>query len=128
MSNWYEAVDAPDARRWEYEEGDLLVGSIVAIGEYSGEYGTSQTVTVDPDKPSTEAGKALKEQVVVYASPTVLARKLKDAGLRVGDKVAIKYHGETSAKDGRNTYKNFGVAVDRAQGLAAQAASDGADW
>jgi hypothetical protein len=113
MSDLMDRLDAPDARKWEHEEGDVLVGTIVNLGTFTGDYGTSRTVTVDPEDGTTESGSALteKESLIFYASASVAANELEAAGPKIGDRIGIKYHGTRPGKSG-NDYKLYRIAVE----------------
>ena len=129
MSSLLDKVNAPSARRWEFTEGDLLIGEVTGLGSYTGEYGTSRTVTVYPSKETTEDGKAVSaEPLIFFASSSVAAQELDQADPQVGDEIAIKYHGEKPTKTGGNTYKLFRIAVEHTNKLAKAVEETGGGW
>lgn len=111
-----DQLDAPDARRFEFEEvGDQLVGTVVSTGTYTGDFGTSPTYTIRAELANSieNAGNGDltdEELVIVYASQKLLREKLEEQQVGVGDVVAIRYNGEKPTKDGRNTYGLWNVA------------------
>ena len=134
LGSWLDQLEAPDARRWEFEDdGDTLVGEVVGLGEYTGEYGTSRTVTILPDVENTlEKGERVQagEPLIFYASAKIAADELDAKDPRVGDELGIAYKGEKSSKDGKNTYKVFRMAIKRNSAVASELKQDAgqADW
>jgi hypothetical protein len=135
MSSILDRLEAPDARRWEFEdEGDQLVGEVIALGTYTGEYGESRTVTVMPDvSTTTESGSKVQpgEPLIFYASAKLAADALEAEDPSVGDQIGIRYNGERSSKDGKNSYKLIRIAVQHVSpviaGLDAKDAATGQD-
>lgn len=136
MSDWLDGLDAPDARRWEFsKEGDQLVGEVVGVGTFTGDYGTSPTVTIMPDVANTtEDGSKVKEgeALIFYASAKIAADEFEAKRPAVGDLLAIRYKGERDTKDGKNTYKVFAFAIQKAVVAALDSADKAqtgqADW
>lgn len=130
-SDWLEGLDAPDARRWEFEQdGDQLVGEVVATGTFTGDYGTSNTVTIMPDvENTTEDGSKVQpgEALIFYASSKIAADEFEAKRPAVGDLLAIRYKGERSTKDGKNSYKVFAFAIQKAVLANLDKAAEGSD-
>jgi hypothetical protein len=125
-----DRLDAPEARRWEYEaEGDTLVGTVLNLGTFTGDYGSSPTVTVEAEEGSAENGESIEagEAIIFYASPKIAQDELEAAAPNVGDRIGIRYHGERQPKRGENAYKVFKVAVERRDGLKEQLAAPAGD-
>lgn len=116
-----DALDAPDARKWEGDsEGDFVIGTILKLGTFTGEYGTSPTVIIQVQS-GQEGGQPMEEgeSVIFYASATVARNELENADPRAGDRIGVKYHGTATGKSG-NDYKKFKVAVERVDRLQGQ--------
>lgn len=131
MSDWKDALDAPEARKWEYEEGDTFSGEVLDVGSYTGEYGTSPTVTIMPDSDTTEGGVPVStdEPLIFFASPKLANDEVERLDPKVGDLFAIKYKGDKPTKDGKSTYKVFRAAIKRGTAATALAAEEKkADW
>jgi hypothetical protein len=84
---------------------DLIVGELVDVDSYTGEYGSCQTLIIMAADGSTENAGAMippGEQRTVYASRTVLRNKVEKAlgkGLKPGDRIAIKHFGRPEGRD-----------------------------
>jgi hypothetical protein len=100
--------------KWDYETGDVLIGRVIDVGTWSGEYGESPTVTVLVDEAgSTEQGGnpiPLGAERIIYCSPTVVRNEIEKQSPRNGDRLAVKFRG-----DHPNGYKDFRVIVVRNQ-------------
>jgi hypothetical protein len=120
----FEKLDQEQAKAWIPEDGDKLVGTVTHIGEWTGEYGTSVTVTIEAEKGSTEEGEAIEPESLrtFYASSTAAASQLERANPSVGDRIGVAYKGKATGKAGRE-YHDYRVAVDRKVPLAAPAAA-----
>ncbi len=107
MSNLAEQLDV-DPEKWAHEENDKLLGEVVEVGTYEGEYGACSTYTIRAEHGSTEeGGKPIPEgaEMILYASRTVLRNKLDSIRPRVGDRLGVKYLG---IPDGRE-YHNYRI-------------------
>jgi hypothetical protein len=111
-------VDEDDSEGWvPTEKGEGIAGVVVKIGQTRSDF-------ADPGAPDEEAmcptvtirtKDGTKWRVIGYGA--VLKRELRDADLKIGDTLAVKYFGERLMKKGRfagKPYKHFGVAVRRA--------------
>jgi hypothetical protein len=101
MTTFEERVLSGDEPKpWRPEPGDVLVGTVVELGERPSQFGgTYPTITV-----STESG----ELVVVHALRKVLRDELEQQSPVPGERVGFQYHGV--AEGGYHRYK---VRVDR---------------
>jgi hypothetical protein len=115
----FDKLDQEPATSWVPEEDDKLVGTVTALGTWTGEYGTSQTVTIEVEKGSTEEGEAIEAGSLrtFYASSTAAASQLERANPSVGDRIGVAYKGKATGKSGRE-YHDYRVAVDRKVPLA----------
>jgi hypothetical protein len=120
VANLIDQLDAPQARKWEYEEGDVLIGTVLQLGTYSGDYGTCRTVVVEPEEGTTEEGNgdAANEPLLFYASAKTAADELDNSDVAVGDRIGIQYHGMREAKGSGNKYHLFRIGVEKADKLA----------
>jgi hypothetical protein len=116
-------------RKWEYStEGDAIEGTVTAVSTFEGDYDPAPMITIDATTLIEGGNDSPVETIRILCGKTVLKRKVEEANLQVGDKVAIFYKGEKpKKKDPTDTYSDFGVAVERASLLGA-ASADGADW
>jgi hypothetical protein len=106
-----------EARKWEFEEGDTLVGTVVSIFEGEGDYGPYKGYVVSPEKENTTEDGGSNEAVsaddhlVWYVNENSAARRsIPAAGISIGDRLGVKYVGERKAKNDR-TFKKFNVRV-----------------
>lgn len=121
-------------RQWEYsQEGDAVEGQITGYSIFEGDYDPAPMVTLDCTT-IIEGGESQEPTTVrILCGKSVLKRKIEESALKVGDIIAIVYKGEHEKKnakpgDKNPNYSDFGVAVERAQGLLGAAANDGGDW
>lgn len=113
-----------DSRKWEYEEGDRLVGRVIDTFEGDGDYGPYTGYIVAPEVAhTTEAGgdnSAVSEDdpLVWYVNDnSAAARSIPRSGIEVGDRLGVKYVGEEESKAGR-MFKKFNVKVESARDAA----------
>jgi len=105
-----------EARKWEYDEGDTLVGTVVDVFDGDGDYGPYKGYVVEPEVDNTtEEGSsdtiAADDPLVWYVNENSAARRsIPGTGISVGDRLGVKYVGERDAKNGR-TFKKFNVRV-----------------
>jgi hypothetical protein len=116
-----EKADAPTPPKWDHKEGDVLIGTVLELGTYEGEYGKSKTVAVECAEGSTEQGEPIKVgyACTFYASRTVAASKLEKAlarGLRAGDAIVIRAKGYVDGK----AYFDYGLAFEPGAQLSVQ--------
>jgi len=109
-----------EARKWEYEEGDTLVGRVLDIIDGSGDYGPYKGYVVAPEAEfTTEDGgnsDAVSEDdpLIFYVNENSAAkRSIPATGIAVGDRLGVKFVGEREAKSGR-MFKKFNVKVESA--------------
>lgn len=127
----FDKLDEEPASGWHPQEGDKIVGTVTHIGEWTGEYGTSKTVTIEVEDGSTEGGESDEGGVAIeagslrtfYASSTAAASQLDKANPSVGDRIGVAYKGLATGKSGRE-YHDYRIAVDRKVPLAAVAAPE----
>jgi hypothetical protein len=106
-----------EARKWEYEEGDTLVGRVLDIFEGTGDFGPYKGYVVSPEpEHTTEDGnnEAVQEDdpLVWYVNDNSAAkRSIPASGINVGDRLGVKYVGERQSK-GDRTFKKFNVKVE----------------
>lgn len=123
-------------RQWEYsQEGDAVEGTITGLSTFEGDYDPCPMVTIDCTEIIEGGDEQEATTVRILCGKSVLKRKIEEASLAVGDKIAIVYKGEREKKNAKPNDKNpfysdFGVAVERGSALRTAAASDGgnADW
>lgn len=115
-----DEVVEDDSEGWVPEKpGEGIQGVVVKVGETRSDFSDEVVPTVTVE---TKTGD--KFRIIGYGA--VLRRELYDADPKPGDLIAVKYFGEKAIKKGKwagKNYKHFGVAVRRAQGATATAAS-----
>jgi hypothetical protein len=85
---------------WRPQPGDVLVGSVLDVGERESKFGGSYpTVTVE-----TAAG----ELVIVHAYHTVIRDELAQLQPATGERIGFAYHGR-----GPEGYHRYRVKVER---------------
>lgn len=97
--------DYAEAFRFE-NPGDMLVGKVVGFSKGFSEYGPHPVVTIK----SEDDG----EQYSVHCMQTVLRNQMSEADPKPGDRIAVKYLGDSEAKSGKRAgkaYKDFKVRV-----------------
>lgn len=109
-------AEEAEGRKWEFEEGDVLAGTVISIFEGDGDYGPYTGYVVAPmPEYTTEEGSsdAISEDdpLVWYVNENSAARRsIPRSGIAVGDQLRVDYDGEQEAKSGR-TFKKFRVKV-----------------
>lgn len=112
-----DLLDA-ESQTWKPDtEGDTVKGKLIDRGEWTGDYGTSPTLTIQ-----TDAG----DIYVVFCSSGVLKSNVERQNPQIGDEVGIRYLGEAEGKSGR-TYKNFKFVVVRSAANEIAAAGPAGD-
>lgn len=112
-----DSVEEDDSEGWvPTEKGEGVVGVVVKVGETRSDFAKDGE---DPMVPTVtiQTRDSTKYRIIGYG--TVLKREILDANPQVGDRFAVKYHGEKIIKNGKfagKPYKHFGVAIRRAQG------------
>lgn len=121
----FEKLDQEQAKAWVPEEGDKIVGTVTHIGEWTGEFGTSTTVTIEVEDGSTEEGEPIEAGALrtFYASSTAAASQLERANPSVGDRIGVAYKGKAAGKKSGREYHDYRVAIDRKVALATQPAA-----
>lgn len=111
-----EGAAEAEGRKWEYEEGDVLAGTVVSIFEGDGDFGPYTGYVVEPlPEYTTEEGSSdaisADDPLVWYVNDNSAAkRSIPRSGIAVGDQLRVDYDGEQEAKSGR-TFKKFRVKV-----------------
>jgi hypothetical protein len=115
-----EQAQAETPPKWDHTDGDTLTGTLLELGSYEGEYGSSVTLIIEvAGGGSTEQGEPLQDEYVCtfYASRTVAEKKVDGAlkrGLKPGDLVAIQAKGTPAGK----SYFDYGFAFEPGDGPA----------
>jgi hypothetical protein len=115
-----EALDQEvEFRKWEFEEGDTLVGTVLSIFDGDGDYGPYKGYVVTPEQENTteDGGSAeavsADDPLVWYVNDnSAAARSIPQSGIAVGDRLGVKYVGERTSKADR-TFKKFNVKVQK---------------
>lgn len=116
-----EALDQDEVefRKWECEEGDTLVGTVVSIIEGDGDYGPYKGYVVAPEEDNTTEDGGSSEAIsaddllVWYVNDNSAAKKsIPSSGIAEGDRLGVKYVGERESKGGR-TFKKYNVKVQK---------------
>jgi len=89
---------------WRPQPGDAVAGTIVAMSDFDGQYGTYPTVTLDTGGP---------ELVMIHAFHAVLKGELARLKPVLGDTLGIKFLGKVDGKD----YQNYRVKLARSTGV-----------
>lgn len=93
----------PPAFRFE-TEGAMLVGNVVGFSRAYSKHGPHPVVTIK----SEDDGEVYS----VHCFHTALASQMQEQDPKPGDRVAVRYEGMKTAKDGETEYKNYRVRVD----------------
>ena len=102
--------------KWSHDK-DIIVGRVVDLDSYTGEFGSCKTIVIAAVEGSTEEGGSpipAGEFRTVYASRTVLANKTEKAlerGLKIGDRIAIKHFGRPEGREYENYDLKFEAAL-----------------
>jgi hypothetical protein len=97
-----------DVVGWRPEPGDTIVGILVDITEGEGDWGPYPLLSI----------KTLDGELVgIHCFHTVLkkevTRKIDREQMKIGDKIAVAYRGEGTAKGGNNAPQMYRIAVKR---------------
>lgn len=113
-------AERADGRKWEYEEGDVLAGTVISTFEGDGDYGPYTGYVVEPNEQyTTEAGGdtsavSKDDALVWYVNDNSAAkRSIPRDGINVGDRLRVQYEGLKPSKAGRE-FKSFNVKVQSA--------------
>lgn len=88
---------------WKPRPGEVLVGTVVKMGETITAYGEKEFLDVQ-----TEDGQVY----TVFLTP-VLQKLVQEKNVQEGQRVAIKFLGiKTSSKNKKKTYKDFVLVVE----------------
>lgn len=120
FDNLDKAFEQSGAFTWKDEDGDQIVGEILAMREQANKFNPQKvdpvlTLRVLPEHQSTERdGEPIPagETRTVYCSRGGLRSSVEREAPRVGDAIAIRQNGTYEAKMG--TGINYDVAVERA--------------
>jgi hypothetical protein len=100
-----EAAERENAPAWQPEQGDELVGFVVALNEAA--------PTAYGSAPVVELERANGERVSVWLFHATLRREFERAKVRAGEAVLIRYHGKVQPDGGGNAYASYTLVVDR---------------
>lgn len=107
-----------NSEAWRPEQGDLLVGVVVALGSNDGGFGPYTVVTVEIDADgATEGGGnpiPVGDERAWHAFHTVAANELEKLAVRVGDRIGAKYLGVQTAKDGETQFHHWRIVSEPA--------------
>jgi hypothetical protein len=107
----------PPEGQKDMAEGDLIAGTILAIGTNQTTYGEYHIVTVDPSVALVNQAQmelpAGTEGVAVHCMGTVFTTFFKENDVRVGGDFAVRYQGRVPSKTaGREPYRNWRIAYE----------------
>jgi hypothetical protein len=115
--------------KWNHDK-DLIVGRVVDLDSYTGEFGSCKTIVIEAAAGSTEDGGSpipVGESRTVYASRTVLANKTEKAlerGLKIGDRIAMKHFGRPEGRE----YENYDLKFEAAVAVESDIEADTSDF
>jgi hypothetical protein len=99
-------INIRSARGWRPAPGETVVGTVAHIGRRESEYGAYPVVTLAAD--TDDPGGV--NYVAVNAFHSILKNGLYEIKPKVGDRLAITYHGKiTPEKAGANPYHSYTV-------------------
>jgi hypothetical protein len=106
-------LDAPSAEAWIPERpGDLLVGAVVARSSRDAGYGAYPIITVHPERVTVNGVAGPTAQPLAWhAMGTVAESKVTELAVRAGGRIAVRFDGERTSRQGSN-YKVWSVAYD----------------
>lgn len=94
-------MEEDDSEGWVAEErGDAIQGVVIKTGTTNSDYSDEPVPTV-----TIETKDGTKYRIIGYS--TVLGREIKDANPEKGDKFAVKYWGQKTAKRGKGAGKPY---------------------
>lgn len=93
----------PPAFRFE-DEGSMIVGKVVGFSRAYSKHGPYPVVTVRDEEDN--------EVKSVHCFHTALASQFREQDPKPGDRIAVRYDGLKTAKDGETEYHNYKVRVD----------------
>jgi hypothetical protein len=100
-----ELAERENPPPWQPEQGDEIVGYVVALNESAPTaYGSAPVVELE-----TPNG----EHVSVWLFHATLRREFERARVRAGEAVLIRYHGKVQPEGGGNAYARYTLVVDR---------------
>lgn len=107
----------PPEGQKDLAEGDLIAGTILAIGTNTTTYGDYQIVTLDPSVALVNQAQMVlpdgTEGVAVHCMGTVFDTFFKENDVRVGGDFAVRYQGRVPSKTaGREPYRNWRIAYE----------------
>lgn len=94
------------AEGWRPHEGAVLIGTVERIDAAWSDYigGYYPLVVVAPDDGSAS--------VAVHCFHDILRKRMMLLKPRVGERIGIKYHGQTKTQDGKRTVSQYTVKID----------------
>lgn len=107
-----------ESRKWEYAEGDTLVGTVLDVFDGDGDFGPYKGYVVAPEQENTteDGGNsdaiAADDPLVWYVNDNSAAkRSIPSSGIKIGDRLGVKYVGVETAKNSGREFKKFNVKV-----------------
>lgn len=116
-------LDAGDAPGWKPEEGDVLVGNVVALAKgwsnYTQQYYPIVTIAPDMDKcdPAPRSDALPGEPVAVHAMQYVLMDRFTRLKPEPGERIGIKVGPKLPTKDGARQVQTYTVKMDRGEDI-----------
>ena len=95
------------AEGWKPEKGEVIVGTVIDVEFFTGEYGTYPIITVE-----TTDG----QEVNIHGFHTVLKNEIVKKRPQAGDKIAVAYHGKKEGKRGGAAYESYALRLKREEG------------
>jgi hypothetical protein len=90
---------------WRPKEGDYLTGTVVNVRVITAEYGDCKVAHIKDDD---------TKEVLAVLCGTVIANEFEKQGIKIGDRVGIKYLGD------EKEYKDFYIEKDTEQETSPQ--------
>lgn len=106
-----------DSESWRPEPGDKLVGTVVEVSTFQGDYQPYPVIEVEKDDGTVWA---------FHAYHTVAKNEIARLEPAEGDKIGIKYFGKVKTKPGSkyDSYEKYAIKVQKASGEV----PDAPDW
>lgn len=124
MSDITAGLEAGEAPGWKPEEGDILVGTVVALSTGWSDYkdGYYPIITVQPDpndcKPYPPHSDSEEGQpVAIHGFQFVLEDRFTALKPTVGERIGVKMGSKIPTKDGKRSVQTYTVKMDREQDI-----------
>lgn len=124
MTDLFDKLDTPSAEGWRPEDGDKIVGRVIACDTRDGSYGEYPVVTLDVREGSTETRDGVRHPIelpaerAVHAFHTILKGEIWTDGkvgawrVHEGDTLGVRYNGKGRTRAG-NEIDNYRVIIER---------------